>query len=85
MLVLKGVAASPGVAIGPAVLLPGESFAVTRQYIEAGEVKAELQKISTAMQKTLAELDACEQKVLSTLGTEYANLISDIARMIERV
>ncbi|OUO57572.1 phosphoenolpyruvate--protein phosphotransferase [Candidatus Avelusimicrobium gallicola] len=76
MLVLKGVAASPGVAIGPAVLLPGESFAVTRQYIEAGEVKAELQKISTAMQKTLAELDACEQKVLSTLGTEYANLMS---------
>ena len=38
MLVLKGVAASPGVAIGPAVLLPGESFAVTRQYIEPGDV-----------------------------------------------
>ena len=52
MLVLKGVAASPGVAIGPAVLLPGESFAVTRQYIEPGEVKAELQKIRAAMQKT---------------------------------
>ena len=33
MLVLKGVAASPGVAIGPAVLLPGESFAVTRHYV----------------------------------------------------
>ena len=76
MLVLKGVAASPGVAIGPAVLLPGESFAVTRQYIEPGEVKAELQKIRAAMQKTLNELDACEQKVLSTLGTEYANLMS---------
>ena len=76
MLVLKGVAASPGVAIGPAVLLPGESFAVTRQYVEASEVKSELQKIRTAMQKTLAELDACEQKVLSTLGAEYANLMS---------
>ena len=76
MLVLKGVAASPGVAIGPAILLPGESFAVTRQYIEPGEVKAELQKIRSAMQKTLAELDVCEQKVLETLGTEYANLMS---------
>ena len=76
MLVLKGVAASPGVSIGPAVLLPGESFAVTRQYVEPGEVKAELQKIRTAMQKTLTELDACEQKVLSTLGAEYANLMS---------
>ena len=45
MLVLKGLPASPGVAIGPAVLLPGESFAVSRQYIEAGEIKAEVQKI----------------------------------------
>ena len=51
MLVLKGAAASPGVAIGPAVLLPGDNFAVTRQYIEPGEVKNELQKIHTAMQK----------------------------------
>ena len=60
MLVLKGLPASPGVAIGPAVLLPGESFAVSRQYIEVGVIKAEVQKIHSAVQKTLAELDACE-------------------------
>ncbi len=76
MLVLKGLPASPGVAIGPAVLLPGESFAVSRQYIEAGEIKAEVQKIHSAVQKTLAELDACEQKVLVTLGAEYAHLMT---------
>lgn len=28
------------------------------------------------MQKTLDELDACEQKVLVTLGAEYAHLMS---------
>lgn len=76
MLVIKGVAASPGVAIGPAVILPGDSFAVSRQYIEAAEVKAELQKIRTAVDKTVAELDACEQKVQTTLGAEYANLMN---------
>ena len=76
MLVLKGLPASPGAAIGPAVLLPGESFAVSRQYIEAGEIKAEVQKIHSAVQKTLAELDACEQKVLVTLGAEYAHLMT---------
>jgi len=76
MLVLKGVAASPGVSIGPAVLLPGENFAVARQYVEPAEVKTEIQKLNAAMQKTLAELDACEQKVLGELGTEYANLLS---------
>lgn len=51
MLVLKGIAASPGVAIGPAVLLPGDNFAVSRQYIEPAEVKTELQKMLHAMQK----------------------------------
>lgn len=76
MLVLKGVAASPGVAIGPAMLLPNESFAVSRQYVEPAETKHEIRKLNTAMHKTLAELDACEQKVMAELGSEYANLMS---------
>ena len=76
MFVLKGVGASPGVAIGPAVILPGDSFAVTRQYIDPTEVKAELSKMKTAMDKTMRELDSCEKKVLATLGQEYAQLMS---------
>lgn len=62
MFVLKGVGASPGVAIGPAVILPGDSFAVTRQYVDPSEVKAELSKMKTAMDKTMRELDSCEKK-----------------------
>lgn len=76
MLVLKGIAASPGVSIGPAVLLPGENFALSRQYVDANEIPTETQKFQTAMQKTLAELDVCEHKVLNTLGAEYASLMS---------
>ena len=76
MLVLKGIAASPGVAIGPAVLLPSDNFALSRQYIDSAEIPAELKKFKTAMQQTLAELDQCEHKVLDTLGSEYANLLS---------
>lgn len=76
MLVLKGVPASPGIAIGPAVLLPGEQMTVSRQYIAPAEASAELQKVLHAIQKTLEELDACEKKVQASLGTEYANLMS---------
>ena len=76
MFVLKGVGASPGVAIGPAVILPGDSFAVTRQYVDPSEVKAELSKMKTATDKTMRELDSCEKKVLATLGQEYAQLMS---------
>lgn len=76
MLVLKGVAASPGIAIGPAILLPGETFTVSRQYIAASEASAELQKILRAIKKTSEELDLCERKVQASLGAEYANLMS---------
>jgi len=76
MLVLKGIAASPGVAIGPAVLLPGENFALSRQYIAENEIPAEVKKFEDASQKTLAELDTYERKVLDSLGAEYASLMS---------
>ena len=76
MLVLKGIAASPGISIGPAVLMPTESFTVPRQYIREEEIQSEIQKIKFAMQKTQADLEQCEQKVLGSLGTEYAQLIS---------
>ncbi len=76
MFVIKGVAASPGISIGPAVLLPTADFAVSNQYVEAAEVKAEIVKFHTAMEKTRRDLDECEEKLRSSLGAEYANLMS---------
>ena len=76
MLVLKGLPASPGIAIGLAVLLPGEEFSVSRQYIREEEAKDELEKIHRAMGKTLSELTECEQKVHAALGSEYASLLA---------
>ncbi len=76
MFVIKGVPASPGVAIGPAVLLPTADFAVANQHIEAAEVKSEIGKFGRAMEKTQADLDANEKKLRETLGGEYANLMS---------
>ena len=76
MFVITGVAASPGVAIGPAVLLPTADFAVGNQYIDVTEVKAELVKFSRAIEKTSQDLDLCEQRLRDTLGPEYANLMA---------
>ncbi len=75
MLVLKGIPASPGVAIGPAVLLPGEEVTVSKHYILLEDVEGELQKFYHALQKTVEELDQCSRKVNATLGAEYASLL----------
>ena len=75
MLVLKGIPASPGVAIGRAVLVPGENFTTVKHYIALESVHEELHKLQQALQKTLAELDETARKVRATLGPEYASLM----------
>ena len=76
MLVLKGVPASPGISIGKAVLLPGDNLSFAREYIDLPNLADELSKFNHALQKTATELDECAQKVDSSLGSEYANLIN---------
>ena len=76
MFVMKGVSASPGVAIGPALLLPSADFAIANQYVEATQVKQEILKFQQALTKSLQDLDLSEQKLRDTLGPEYANLMS---------
>lgn len=75
MLVLKGIPASPGIAIGKAVLLPGQTLTVSKHYIALEAVEGELRKLERALEKTLQELDESAVKVRETLGAEYANLM----------
>ena len=75
MLVLKGIPASPGIAIGKAVLLPGQTFTVSKHYIALAEVDGELRKFEHSLHKTLQELDESATKVRATLGAEYASLM----------
>lgn len=76
MFVIKGLAASPGVAIGPAVLLPTADFAVSQQYVDPSQTKAEVAHFEQALAKTLQDLDAGEAQLRDSLGPEYANLMS---------
>lgn len=76
MFVIKAVSASPGVAIGPALLLPTADFAVSPQYVNATEVKAEVVKFIQALSQTQQDLDRSEQKLQEILGPEYASLMS---------
>lgn len=76
MLVLKGIPASPGIAIGKAVVLAGEEFSAVRQFIAKEQVPEELRKFERAKEKTIQDLDATGEKVRETLGAEYANMMS---------
>lgn len=81
MIVIKGIAASPGIAIGRAYVVEDEDIVVERVEIPRDRVKDEVRRFKQAQKATHRDLDAAEQKVLKVLGKQHAKLI-DAHRLI---
>ena len=81
MIVIKGIAASPGIAIGKAYVVEDEDIVVERVELAREKIREEVQRFKAAQKATLRDLDAAEQKVLKVLGKQHAKLI-DAHRMI---
>lgn len=74
MIIIKGIPASPGIAIGKAYLFEDE-VTVEHREISREQVKLEVKRFRDAVKMTLADLDATEAKVLHMLGKQHAKLI----------
>lgn len=83
MIVIKGVPASPGIAIGRAYVLENEEIIISRIDIPKAKIRAEVKRFKQALEATHRDLDATENKVLKMLGKEHARLI-DTHRLILR-
>ena len=81
MIVIKGIAASPGISIGKAYVVEDEDIVVERVEIGRDRIKEEVRRFKHAQKATLRDLDAAEQKVLKVLGKQHAKLI-DAHRLI---
>ena len=81
MIVIKGIAASPGIAIGKAYVVEDDDIVVERLEIPPERIREEGARFKAAQKATLRDLDAAEQKVLKVLGKQHAKLI-DAHRMI---
>ena len=58
MVELQGIAVSPGVAIGPALVLDPAGYRVPRSLIAADEVDAEYARLQSAIDESFAALQA---------------------------
>src|SRR5271170_1618430 len=83
MIVIKGIAASPGISIGKAYVLEDEEIVVNRIELPRELLRAEIKRFKTAYKATHRDLDAAEAKVLKVLGRQHAKLI-DAHRLILR-
>ncbi len=81
MIVIKGVAASPGIAMGKAYVLEDEEIVVNRLEIPKEKTRNETKRFKQALEATYRDLDQAEAKVLRTLGKQHAKLI-DTHRLI---
>lgn len=81
MIVIKGIAASPGIAIGKAYVVEDDDIVVERIEVSRENLREEVTRFKAAQKATLRDLDAAEQKVLKVLGKQHAKLI-DAHRLI---
>src|ERR1700730_11453859 len=78
----KGIAASPGIAIGRAVIIERREAAVFRVPIRDEDVQSEVNRFLEALEKTRDELQELKQKVSRSMGEEYASIFEAHALMV---
>jgi phosphotransferase system enzyme I (PtsI) len=71
MEIKRGIAVSPGVAIGPALVLDTEWFRIPQRTIPSNQIQAECHRLSVALEQAAAETRANEEAVTAKLGPQY--------------
>jgi len=72
MLKLQGIAVSPGVTIGEALVLDSEGFRIPRRFVERSAVDTELERLKHAVSETAREIERNRDAVRAELGEQYA-------------
>ncbi len=73
---LKGVPASPGVAIGRAFLLDSEEVSIPKQAVPAAAVPQEITRFKEALAQTRKEIEGIQAKISKELGLEHAEIFN---------
>lgn len=72
MLSKKGIPVSPGIALGPVLVLDTEEYQVPRRRIQREECAVEQQKVEHAFQQTIEEYQAIRDRLVQSLGEDTA-------------
>src|SRR3989338_1341199 len=73
---LKGVPASPGVAIGRAFLLDSEEVSIPKQAVPAAAIPREITRFEEALAQTRKEIEGIQAKISKELGLEHAEIFN---------
>ncbi|WP_337175961.1 phosphoenolpyruvate--protein phosphotransferase [Paludisphaera sp.] len=79
---LRGVGVSPGIAIGPVVVLDPRGPRPLARRIAAEAVPAEIARLESALAAAAAEVALAEEEARERLGPQYAGILAAHAAMI---
>ncbi len=79
----RGIAVSPGVAIGPALVLDTEGFRLSHRTIEPARREGECARLHQALCAASAEARAQQQKVSAQIGAQYGAIFAAHALLLE--
>lgn len=76
MIVLKGIPASPGIAMGQAVLFNSEELAIPRREISENEISSEMLRFEEALIRTRHQIRDIQKRLAQQLGHEQAEIFN---------
>ena len=82
MQTLRGIAVSPGIAIGPAMVIDPRGQRLPRRNIAACDVADELERLDRGLAVARAEAEAAEEEARQRLGPQYAGILAAHAQMV---
>jgi phosphotransferase system enzyme I (PtsI) len=82
MLKLQGIAVSPGVAIGEALVMGHEGFRIPRRFVARDAVDQELDRFYKAVEVSAAEISLNRDAVTTRLGKQYAAIFEAHLQML---
>lgn len=83
MEIKRGIAVSPGVAIGPALVLDTEGMRIPQRDIAPGQAREEVKRLRKALAKAVEEARDNQKALTSRLGKQYGAIFAAHALLIE--
>jgi phosphotransferase system enzyme I (PtsI) len=83
MEIKRGIPVSPGVAIGPALVLDTEWFRIPDRFVERSSLDQELRRLHQALAAAAAEARKNQQAIADKLGKHYGAIFGAHALLIE--
>ncbi|MEZ6047163.1 MAG: phosphoenolpyruvate-utilizing N-terminal domain-containing protein [Planctomycetaceae bacterium] len=83
MLVRRGIAVSPGIASGPALVFGTEDFRIPQRFVSVDAIESQIKRFRTALQQTVDEIGENERLANEQVGKQYGSIFTAHLNLVQ--